>query len=266
MSTRLVLGVDISTQAVGLLLAAVEEAPDGAPLAFQRLATADQPYRSPAERRDPCAWITALRACLAQLRAEEPNAVAQVQALGLCTAFPGLFPLGGDGRFLPEHAVLYDNMTDDGLLASHALALRDAERVSLSRMWPGNMAIGLARAVRAGVAQPQTWAAALPPNAAFLHALLLEAGADMQTSVSTDYSQAIIGGLYAYHRAEGRLDPTHSVAVLQALCDGDAAGFHATLLPPAGPSWANNPPHSGLHRGRALPWTPRPFGLLRGRR
>lgn len=256
--TRYVIGVDISTQTVSAALIAVREsASDSRPaeIAISPEWTASRPCRSEGERKSPAVWVELVRQCVLDLC----NRVAETkraEAIGVSTTFPGILAIirknGNAGfSFSPQAVSLYDNTEDAGLCADeNSSLLAEAERETLCRMWPGNMALGLASLVALGKLNLRDAAALLPPNAAFAWQLFADSGAAAQFwKPISDFTQTAISGLYSV--PELRPVPNGSARLLAArgISDGELV---ASLLPRPAPAWRNVVDADALPGVRAL--------------
>lgn len=240
-----VLGIDVSTQTVSVMLVGVVE--DGerpSELILSGSWTESLPCRDEAERKNPSVWIDLIRQCIADLRRRAPEA-EKVEAIGVSTAFPGCFAILKDNSVDPRFASLYDNSDDAGLCdGSHEDILGTAEADTLSRMWPGNMAIGLLALVRAGLNLNEA-RGIVPPNTAFAHQLLRSAGGSGLTSLCSDFTQTAISGFYDAHTGESM--PPGVAALADEFTDR-----LKTLLPASVPAWRNTVASEALEGVRQL--------------
>ncbi|MGQ9454882.1 MAG: FGGY-family carbohydrate kinase [Armatimonadota bacterium] len=251
-ATTYSLGLDISTQTVTVLLMGVRRS--GADLEEVLLCEewcASSRWAEEVHRKSPRVWVQLVRELIDEL-GRKCSLVQEVTAIGVSTAFPGNFVVLKDGSLDPRFVSLYDN-TDDAVVCGGAyedlLAL--AENCTLNRMWPGNMAVGLVHLVKTEGLDLENVLAVLPPNTVFSYALLQEAGAAVEATVlPTDFTQAVIGGLY-----DARVGAPLPKVVAR-LMEGCLARFDASrvrgLLPRAVPSWQNTVPSSALGNVRAL--------------
>ncbi|MBB6562311.1 xylulokinase [Acidovorax soli] len=124
------LGIDLGTSGVKLLLLGEDQqvhAVADAPVALQR----PQPGWS---EQHPAHWLAATEAAVAQLRAQAPQAWAQVRGVGLSGHMHGAVVLGAQGEVL-RPAILWN----DGRAAAECAALEQA--VPTSREITGNLAM-----------------------------------------------------------------------------------------------------------------------------
>lgn len=240
------IGIDISTQTVTVLLVGVRRS--GAKLEEVLLCDewcASRRWAEEVDRKSPRVWVRLVRELIGEL-ARKCELVPEVTAIGVSTAFPGNFVVLKDGSIDPRFVSLYDNTDDAGLCGeAYEDLLALAESCTLNRMWPGNMAVGLVHLIKTQGLDLENVVAVLPPNTAFSYALLQEAGAPVEATVlPTDFTQAVIGGLY--DAKEGSLLPE----AVARLLEGCVAKFDASrirgLLPRAVPSWQNTVPSSAL--------------------
>lgn len=242
---RWVVGVDVSTQTVTATLIGVMRR-DGRPAEaiVSSAWTASRPCRAEADRKTPAIWVRLIRECVDDLTLAARETL-QVSAIGVSTTFPGIFAIPKYGPIGPDLVSLYDNTDDagvsgelfDGLLA-------DAESETLNRMWPGNMAIGLAHLAGSGSLSLDGTAALVPPNSAFAFGLLAEAEHSPDPkSLFSDLTESVISGLY--HSRIGQAVPPAVGALLRAAVPGLDADRVRRLLPPVQPAWRNVvPPHA----------------------
>ena len=165
---------------------------------------------------------------------------------------PARFPFYETRSIDPRFVSLYDNTDDLGTGeggCEEALAL--AESDTLNRMGPGNTAIGLAHLVRTCGLDLNNVAAVVPGNTAFAHALLRSSGCNVAPDdLFTDFTQAIIGGLYGartFERAPSGV--RHLMSVILPELDADRL---RGLLPRVEPSWRNVIPEAALEGVRIL--------------
>jgi len=249
---RYVIGVDISTQTVTAMLIGVAEH-DGSPVELVACGEwmESRPCRDEISRKSPALWVELVRKCVAGLM-EKAREVELVEAIGVSTTFPGCFAILKGGAVDPRFASLYDN-TDDAGLCEGAFdeALGRAECETLSRMWPGNMAIGLAHLVKTEGLRLDNAAGIVPPNTAFACELLRSAGHKPNAeTLFSDFTQTAIGGLY--DARTGEPVPRGVAALLEeAMPEIDVAWLRA-LLPRAAPSWRNVVPDRALVGVRKL--------------
>ena len=104
--------------------------------------------RDEQSRKSPCVWVKLIRECIDDLKMQARE-TELVQAIGISTTFPGVFPILSDASIDPRFVSLYDNTDDVGICdGRYEDLLARAEADTLVRMWPGNMAIGLIHLVR----------------------------------------------------------------------------------------------------------------------
>jgi sugar (pentulose or hexulose) kinase len=249
---RHAIGVDISTQSIAAMLIGVVEL-RGAPseLVISSAWTASRPCADEAGRKAPSKWVELIRECIRDLRRSAPE-TELARAVGISTTFPGVFAILDDGAIDPNLASLYDNTDDAGLSeTAFGQALGRAERDTMNRMWPGNMAIGLAHLVRSCGPELSRASALVPPNSAFAYELLRAVGADIRPrNLISDFTQAVIGGLYD---ARTMMPVPDGVASLlrEALPEVEPERVRE-LLPRPGPSWRNVVPPDSVDAARQL--------------
>ncbi len=246
-----VLGIDISTQTISVMLASVVEE-SGVPVELRISGewTESRACRDELSRKDPQVWVELVRDCVLGLKRRLPQ-VADVQAIGVSTAFPGCFAIGRDGSVDPSCVSLYDNSDDAGICdGSFEDVLGQAESDTLSRMWPGNMAIGLIALLKSGMKLDDA-AGIVPPNTAFASALLKASGVHPgAANLFTDFTQAPIGGLY--DARSGQPLPDGVRRLLERAVPELRLEHLAALLPSVGPSWRNVVPPPAVTDVREL--------------
>ncbi len=240
------LGLDISTQTVTALIIGVSSR-DGIPaeIILEPDWRSLRPWGSESDRKSPDVWVELARQAIDELKSRCAHA-REVRALGVSTAFPGIFAILRDGSIHPQFVSLYDNTSDAGVPDEvfHDL-LAAAEDDTMNRMWPGNMAIGLAHLVKDCGLPLREVSALVPPNTAFSYALARACRADVDLrALPTDFTQAIISGLYDARTA---LPVPEGVAkFLKSFLPSMDGAQVAQLLPRAVPSWRNSVPSSVL--------------------
>jgi len=249
---RHAIGIDISTQAVSAMLIGVGEEM-GAPteIVISREWIASMPYPSEQARRAPSSWVELARECIHDLSRVVPE-IELAEAVGVSTTFPGVIAISRYGSVDPELASLYDNTDDAGLGEGGLEAeVARAEEDTLNRMWPGNMAVGLAHLVSSrGLVLEQT-AALVPPNTAFAHALLRSVGTDVPSAeLMSDLTETVIGGLYDARTLAPV--PDSVAALLQRVLPEISPDHIRSLLPRPAPSWTNVVPKRSLPAVREL--------------
>jgi sugar (pentulose or hexulose) kinase len=242
------IGLDISTQSVTALLAGVNTS-GGAPreIVLHEDWRCSRPWASEEDRKRPEVWVQLTRNVILELIGRCPEA-RQARAIGVSTAFPGVFAVLPGGRIDPRWVSLYDNLEDAGV-CSGALEelLAQAEDETLNRMWPGNMAIGLVSLVKCAELRLEQVAALMPPNTAFSHALLACAGVDFDLrELRTDFTQAVISGLYDAMTASPV--PEKVAGLLRHCLPGLDVVRLREMLPKAAPSWQNSVPAARVAR------------------
>ena len=261
---RDIIGIDISTQTITAMLIGVAEE-NGAPveLVISSAWTESRPCRDEIGRKNPAVWVELVRECIAGLKRKAREAEG-AEAIGVSTTFPGCFAVLLDGSIDPSFASLYDNTNDDGICAAEFDdALGRAESETLSRMWPGNMAIGLAHVVRSGGLRLDTVTGVVPPNTAFAHELLRAAGlAPDPAGLVTDFTQATIGGLYDSRTGEP-VPPGVADLLRRAVPEIDPEHLRS-LLPSPVPSWRNAIPAEALTSVRTLLGLPKLISISIG--
>ncbi|MDH7602587.1 MAG: FGGY-family carbohydrate kinase [Armatimonadota bacterium] len=253
--TEYFIGLDISTQTVSALAIGVtvhRSVPKE--IILEHEWRSSRPWAAEQDRKSPDVWVRLTAEVIAELAEKCPHA-RWARAIGVSTAFPGVFPVLHDGRIEAGYVSLYDN-TDDGGVSDDVCAdlLAGAEDETMNRMWPGNMAIGLVHLVKSCGLPVEEVRAILPPNTAFAYALLGACGhsADVQL-LATDFTQAAISGLYDARTMSPM--PKGTARLLQHFIPGWDAANLARLLPRAVPSWRSALPSSALENVRDL------FGL-----
>ncbi len=254
--TRWVLGIDISTQTITAMLLGVAEV-SGSPseVVISGDWIASRSYADGADRKTPAAWVGSVRECISELK-KKFRETELVESIGLSTTFPGAFPVLRTRGLDPDLVSLYDN-TDDGGTADPEFEelLGCAESETLNRMWPGNMAIGMAHLVRSAGLRLEDVAVVAPPNTAFAHALLNECGQRPDPAeLVSDFTQTAISGLY--DARTGAPAPPGVLDVLKRAVPGQDWGTLADLLPRAEPSWRNVVPKESLDAVRTLTGLP----------
>ncbi|MCL5103709.1 MAG: FGGY-family carbohydrate kinase [Armatimonadetes bacterium] len=236
---KYVIGVDISTQTISAMLIGVEER-GGSPsvLAIPNGGVVSRRCAGSDERGTPSVWVGLVRDCIEELK-RQANEAKRAVSIGVCTAFPGAFPIARDGSIDPRAVSLYDNTDDAGIgVGDYEEALGRAEARTLNRMAAGNMAVGLAGLVKSGRLDMEQAAAIVPPNSAFAYALLGAAGVTPDPHYAlADYTQTVIGGLY-----DARTGAPVANAVAELLClvvPGINVDILRQLLPTPSPSWRN---------------------------
>ncbi|NLN74922.1 MAG: hypothetical protein GX139_01235 [Armatimonadetes bacterium] len=249
------LGLDISTQTITAMLIGVVET-NGLPteLILSEEWIASRPCRDNISRKSPEVWVELARECIEGLKSKVGEA-EQAEAIGVSTTFPGCFAILRDGTVDPRFVSLYDNTADDGVCGGEFdVELGRAESETLNRMWPGNMAIGLAHLMISQGLSLEMVAGIAPPNTAFASQLLRVSGNDFTSSVGiTDFSEAVIGGLYDV-RSGSPLPPAVD-DLLTGVISGLDSPTLRNLLPKAAPSWRNIIPGTAIDAVRNL------FGL-----
>ncbi len=239
------IGIDISTQTITATTLGVVDA-DGSPREIVISdCIASRPCVAEPDRKNPVVWLQFVRECIADLKEMAPEAES-ARGIGISTTFPGIFSIGHDGTADPGLVSLYDNTDDCGVCSGEfERLLAGAESETLSRMWPGNMAIGLVSLVQSRRLRLEDVSALVPPNTAFANELLRAAGhpADPRDLFS-DFTETLIGGLYDGRTAE--LLPPGVVELLEAALPGLEIERLRNLLPRAEPSWRNVVPGSAL--------------------
>lgn len=249
---RHTIGIDISTQTItAMLIGVVEENGAPAELVISSAWTESRPCRDEIDRKNPAVWVELVRECIAGLKKRAREAEA-AEAIGVSTTFPGCFAVLLDGTVDPSFASLYDN-TDEAGICGGGLddALGRAESETLSRMWPGNMAIGLAHLVKSSGLRLEAAAKIVPPNTVFAHELLRAAGLTPgATGLVTDFTQATIGGLY--DSRTGAPVPPGVADLLGRVVPEIDPDHLRSLLPKPVSSWRNAIPAEALPAVREL--------------
>lgn len=234
---RHVIGIDISTQTISAMLIGVVEI-DGAPaeLVISSAWVESRICRDEVSRKSPGVWIELVRECIAGLKRKAREAET-AEAIGISTTFPGCFAILRGGDVDAQFVSLYDNTSDVGICSGEYEAeLGRAESETYSRMWPGNMAIGLARIMVRGGLQMDMVDGIVPPNTAFSHQLVRSVGADAAELI-TDFSQAAISGLYDARSGEP-VPPAVDDLLTKAVPGMDSRALRS-LLPRLVPAWRN---------------------------
>lgn len=255
--TRWSIGIDISTQTISaMLIGVMESGVAPAELLVTGAWMSSRPCGGDAERRTPATWVRLVRECLDDLR-KTARETEMARAIGVSTTFPGVFLILRGGIVDPGLVSLYDNTDDAGLSGAafeEAFALAETETVN--RMWPGNMAIGLAHLIKSHGLRLEDVDAVVPPNTAFAHALLTAAGHQVSPrTLPSDLTQTTISGLYDSRTAEP-LPPAVAKLMDVAAQDGGAEALRG-LLSRAEPSWRNVVPAGALSAVRKLLGLPR---------
>ncbi|MCE5198538.1 MAG: FGGY-family carbohydrate kinase [Armatimonadota bacterium] len=239
MRIRHAIGIDISTQAVTLMLISVSEK-DGVPvdLATSSKLIVSSPCAEESCRRDPLVWLNLIRECISELTALAPE-IRLVESIGVSATLPGTFPVLNDGTINPHLVSLYDNTDDVGISRSSLDdELGAAESETLNRMAPGNMVIGLAHLVKSCGLDLGGVRKLLLPNTALAYTMLREAGADPDPSrLFADPSQCVISGMYDARTAE-RV-PSGVAQLWSALIPKVSTEHLRSLLTPMQPAWRN---------------------------
>ncbi len=250
--TRHAIGVDVSTQSVAAMLIGIVEH-NGAPaeLVVSDDWTACRPYSDETGRRRPTEWVELVRECVAELRKAAPE-TGSARAIGVSTTFPGTVAILAGGTVDPDLVSLYDNTDDAGLGDGSCEArLARAEDDTLNRMWPGNMAVGLAHLVKSHGLRLEEVSALVPLNTAFSYALLRAAGAAVEPSeLVSDFTETVIGGLYDV-RTYSPI-PDGVAELLQAALGEIDIDRLRSLIPKPAPSWRNVVPGESLGAVREL--------------
>lgn len=236
---RHIIGIDISTQTVtAMLIGVVEEDGSPAELVVSGAWMESRPCRDEISRKNPAVWLELVRECVAGLKKTAREAEL-AEAIGVGTTFPGCFAVLADGSVDPQFASLYDNTHDAGICGGvFDEALGRAESETLNRMWPGNMAIGLAHLVRSGGLRLEGVARIVPPNTAFAYELLGAAGCGPDPDgLFSDFTQTAISGLY--NARSGEPVPAGVADLLRRAAPEIDPDQLRKLLPGAEPSWRN---------------------------
>ena len=247
-----VLGVDISTQTVTAMLAGVQEE-NGEPreLVISSAWIARRPCASETERKTPTVWLRRLRECVSDLK-RAARQTELVESIGISTTFPGAFTILKDGSIDPALVSLYDN-TDDAGINDEVFGelLGRAESHSLSRMWPGNMTLGVAHLVASEGLKLDDAAAIVPPNTAFAYALRQSLGeAPDPSGLFSDFTQTAISGMYDARTGEAA--PGAVLELLEAALPRHNWPALKSLLPGAQPAWRNVLDGRGAVEARSL--------------
>ncbi len=246
------LGVDISTQTVTVMLAGVVER-DSRPseLIVSGAWVASRPCRSNIERRTPGVWAELVCECIEELKLQARETYL-VRAVGISTTFPGIFAIMRDGTMNPQFASLYDNTDSAGMCdPEFEELLARAESDTLNRIWPGNMAVGLAHLVKTQRLDINDVAALVPPNTAFAYALLKKAGfVPAPSDLFSDLTQTAISGMY--DSRTGTSLPAGVVELLRSTLPEINPAAVRELLPAVRPSWTNAIPVAALSGVRDL--------------
>lgn len=249
---RHIIGIDLSTQTItAMLIGVAEQSGLPAELIISSAWTESRPCGDEIGRKSPAVWVELVRECIAGL-CRKAREAQMAEAVGVSTTFPGCFAVLCDGSIDPRWASLYDNTNDAGMCSGELDdALGRAESETLSRMWPGNMAIGLARLIKSEGLRLDAAAGIVPPNTAFAHELLRSArGAPDPAGLVTDFTQAVIGGLY--DSRTGAPVPPGVADLLTRAVPGFDADHLRGLLPTPVPSWRNTIPADALPAVRDL--------------
>lgn len=239
-NVRHVIGIDISTQTISAMLIGVVEA-DGRPveLVISSAWVETRACRDELSRKSLGVWIELVRECIAGLKRKAREAET-AEAVGVSTTFPGCFAILRGGDVDAQFVSLYDNTDDAGICSGEfETELGRAEAETYSRMWPGNMAIGLARIMRRDGLRLDMVDGIVPPNTAFSHQLMRLVGVDAAELI-TDFSQAAIGGLY--DARSGEPVPSAVADLLNKAVPGMDPPTLRSLLPKLAPAWRNTIP------------------------
>lgn len=239
-SIKHVIGIDISTQTVSAMLIGVVEV-DGRPveLVISSAWVESRVCRDEFRRKSPGVWIELVRECVAGLKRKAREAET-AEAIGVSTTFPGCFAILCGGEVDAQFVSLYDNTDDAGICSGeYETELGRAESETCSRMWPGNMAIGLARMMIRDRLRLDMVDGIVPPNTAFSHQLMRLVGVDAAELI-TDFSQAAIGGLY--DARSGEPVPSAVDDLLTKAVPGMDSPTLRSLLPRLAPAWRNTIP------------------------
>lgn len=235
---RYILGIDISTQTIrAILVGVVEEDGRPAELMISGEWAESRPCRDELSRKSPSLWLDTVRDCISGLKSKIAEA-GMAESIGVSTTFPGCFNIALDGAVNPDLASLYDNSSDAGVCGGEfEEALGEAESDTVNRMWPGNMAIGLAALVKNGSSLADT-GKIVPPNTAFAHELLKLAGFPIAASdLFSDFTETAISGLYDAHTGEPL--PAGVRALLGRVMPKVPMDHLFGLLCRTAPSWRN---------------------------
>jgi len=248
---RHVLGIDISTQTITAMLAGVVEE-NGRPteLVISSAWTESRPCSDGVSRKSPSVWVELVRECISGLKSRAREA-EMAEAIGVSTTFPGCFTIARDGSIDPRFVSLYDNTEDSGICGeAFEDALGEAETDTVNRMWPGNMAIGLAALVKAGMSL-RDMGKIVPPNTAFAHELLRRAGSPADPAgLFSDFTETAISGLY--DARTGAPLPAGVRALISRALPEVSMDQLLGLLPATAPSWRNVVPPEALAGLREL--------------
>lgn len=248
---RHVIGIDISTQTITAMLAGVVEQ-DGRPtdLVISSAWTESRPCRDEISRKSPSIWVELVRECISGLQAKARE-TEMAEAIGVSTTFPGCFVIARDGSIDPRFVSLYDNTEDAGICGGELEeALGVAEADTVNRMWPGNMAIGLAALWKRGLSLGDA-AKIVPPNTAFASELLKRAGLPTDpAALFSDFTETAISGLYDARTGEPL--PEGVRALLARVLPEVSMDQLIGLLPATAPSWRNIIPPKALSSVREL--------------
>lgn len=249
---RHLIGIDISTQTVSAILIGVLES-DSRPveLIISSAWVESLPCRDEISRKSVDVWVDLVRDCIRRLKRKAKEAEV-AEAIGISTTFPGCFTILRDGRIDPRFVSLYDNTNDAGICGgSYDIELGRAESETCNRMWPGNMAIGLAHLMRSMGLTLDMAAGVVPPNTAFAHQLLRSAGYDGGCGeLVTDFSHLGISGLY--DARSGEPVPPGVADLLEKAVPGIDIGMLKNLLAKPVPSWRNCVPAGAMPALRKL--------------
>ena len=123
-STRCVLGIDLGTGSLKCLLMAASG---------QLLASAERSYPTASPHpgwaeQDPADWVAALRAALDELRTREPQLIAGLQGIGMCSA-AHIPVLMDEANQVIRPAILWSDQRSeavvDALSESHGTCLQE---------------------------------------------------------------------------------------------------------------------------------------------
>lgn len=249
---RHIIGLDISTQTITAMLIGVAEE-NGAPveLIISGAWTESRPCRDEIGRKSPAVWVELVRDCVAGLKKKAREAEL-AEGIGISTTFPGCFAILADGSTDPRFTSLYDNSCDEGICeGAYEDVLGEAERETLNRYWPGNMAIGLVHLVKSCGLSLDAAVKIVPPNTAFAWELLRSAGHQVVAAdVVTDFTQAAIGGLC--DSLTGEPVPPGVAGLLRLAAPEIELEHLRGLLPKLAPSWRNVVPEDAMGDVREL--------------
>jgi len=249
---RHTIGIDISTQTItAMLIGVVETNASPAELVISGAWMESRPCKDEISRKNPAVWVELVRECIAGLK-RSARETELVEAIGISTTFPGCFAVQADGSIDPRLVSLYDN-TDDAGLCSGGFdeALGRAERETLNRLWPGSMAIGLVHLVKSACLRLDGISGLVPPNTAFAHQLLADAGhRSSPESLFSDFTQTAISGLYDARTCRP-VPPAVAQLLREAAPEMDTDRL-SDVLPRAEPAWRNVVPPEGIASARNL--------------